>query len=172
MPFIPHTENDVTEMLAAIGVGNIDALFEEIPPRLRCGPLTRVPAALSEQEVSRLMQSRAAEDGGATCFVGAGAYDHHIPAAVWEIATRGEFYSAYTPYQAEASQGTLQLIYEFQSMMTALTVTRFIAADRCMSIRATRARSWATRHSTWPTRFSRTLEIPRPFWSSIASARY
>ncbi len=121
MPFIPHTENDVTEMLAAIGVGNIDALFEEIPPRLRCGPLTRVPAALSEQEVSRLMQSRAAEDGGATCFVGAGAYDHHIPAAVWEIATRGEFYSAYTPYQAEASQGTLQLIYEFQSMMTALT---------------------------------------------------
>jgi glycine dehydrogenase subunit 1 len=64
---------------------------------------------------------RACEDGQPLCFVGAGAYDHHIPAAVWQITTRGEFYSAYTPYQAEASQGTLQLLYEFQSMMTALT---------------------------------------------------
>ncbi|MEA3640358.1 MAG: aminomethyl-transferring glycine dehydrogenase subunit GcvPA, partial [Lamprobacter sp.] len=60
-------------------------------------------------------------DGEPTCFIGAGAYDHHIPAAVWQITTRGEFYSAYTPYQAEASQGTLQVLYEFQSMMTALT---------------------------------------------------
>ncbi len=67
------------------------------------------------------MQARAREDGQPLCFIGAGAYDHHIPAAVWQITTRGEFYSAYTPYQAEASQGTLQLLYEYQSMMTALT---------------------------------------------------
>jgi glycine dehydrogenase subunit 1 len=66
------------------------------------------------------MQSRARKDGHGVCFIGAGAYDHHIPAAVWQITTRGEFYSAYTPYQAEASQGTLQLLYEYQSMMTAL----------------------------------------------------
>ena len=64
---------------------------------------------------------RAAADGRPLCFIGAGAYDHYIPAAVWELATRGEFYSAYTPYQAEASQGTLQLIYEYQSMMAGLT---------------------------------------------------
>jgi len=121
MPFIPHTDNEVREMLAVIGVGTVEDLFDEIPPGLGCGPLARVPEGMGELEVGRLMQSRAAEDGGATCFIGAGAYDHHIPAAVWEIATRGEFYSAYTPYQAEASQGTLQVIYEFQSMIAGLT---------------------------------------------------
>jgi len=72
-------------------------------------------------EISRLMRSRASQNTNAICFMGAGAYEHHIPAAVWEITTRGEYYSAYTPYQAEASQGTLQLTYEYQSMMTALT---------------------------------------------------
>src|SRR6185295_8292784 len=76
---------------------------------------------LPEMRIARLMHERAAQDGSALNFIGAGAYEHHIPAAVWEITTRGEFYSAYTPYQAEASQGTLQVLYEFQSMMTALT---------------------------------------------------
>ena len=108
-------------MLDVIGVPDIETLFDEIPAALRCGELNGVPEALSEQQVSRLMSRRAAADGEPLCFIGAGAYEHHIPAAVWQIVTRGEFYSAYTPYQAEASQGTLQLIYEFQSMMTALT---------------------------------------------------
>jgi len=121
MPFVPHTEQDVRDMLDAIGVTDIETLFDEIPAALRCGELNGVPEALSEQQVSRLMSRRAAADGEPLCFIGAGAYEHHIPAAVWQIVTRGEFYSAYTPYQAEASQGTLQLIYEFQSMMTALT---------------------------------------------------
>jgi len=121
MPFIPHTEEEVREMLETIGVASIDDLFDEIPADLRCGELEAVPAAMSEMESARLLAARAREDGHAACFIGAGAYDHHIPAAVWEIATRGEFYSAYTPYQAEASQGTLQLLYEYQSMMTALT---------------------------------------------------
>ena len=120
MPFIPHTEEDVRRMLEVIGVGHIDDLFDEIPEDLRCGKLEHVPEGLSEMEVAALMQMRAREDGQPLCFVGAGAYDHHIPAAVWQIATRGEYYSAYTPYQAEASQGTLQLLYEYQSMMTAL----------------------------------------------------
>jgi glycine dehydrogenase subunit 1 len=121
MPFIPHTDTDVREMLGAIGAPSIDALFDEIPAALRCGPLKNVPEGLPEMQVSRLMSERAALDGGALNFIGAGAYEHHIPAAVWEITTRGEFYSAYTPYQAEASQGTLQVLYEYQTMMTALT---------------------------------------------------
>ncbi len=121
MPFIPHTDTDVAQMLQRIGADSIDTLFEEIPANLRCRGLDGVPPGRSEAEVARLLKKRAAEDSGNLCFLGAGAYDHHIPAAVWEVATRGEFYSAYTPYQAEASQGTLQVIYEFQSMMTSLT---------------------------------------------------
>ncbi len=121
MPFNPHTEQDVHDMLAAIGANDIEALFDEIPADLRAPRrLEAVPAALSEQEIGRLMSERAARDGQPLCFIVAGAYEHHIPAAVWEITTRGEFYSAYTPYQAEASQGTLQLLYEYQTMMTRL----------------------------------------------------
>jgi glycine dehydrogenase subunit 1 len=121
MPFIPHTEDDIRAMLAAIGVAELEALFEEIPAALRIESLPDVPDALGEMDISRLMRERAAQDAGHLNFIGAGAYEHHIPAAVWEITTRGEFYSAYTPYQAEASQGTLQLIYEYQSMIAALT---------------------------------------------------
>jgi glycine dehydrogenase subunit 1 len=121
MPFIPHTDADVKAMLRSIGVKSIDDLFDEIPERLRAGKLTQVPAGMSEMEVTRLIQARANQDGAYTNFIGAGAYEHHIPAAVWEIVTRGEFYSAYTPYQAEASQGTLQLLYEYQTMMASLT---------------------------------------------------
>ena len=121
MPFIPHTESDVREMLATIGAPSIDALFEEIPAALRIKSLAGIPEALTEMEVGRLMQQRATRDGRPLNFLGAGAYEHHIPAAVWAIVTRGEFYSAYTPYQAEASQGTLQLLYEYQTMMASLT---------------------------------------------------
>ena len=121
MPFIPHTEADTRDMLDAIGASDIDGLFDEIPTSLRVGELSGVPVGMTEQEISRLMHERADTDGRPLCFMGAGSYDHHIPAAVWEITTRGEFYSAYTPYQAEASQGTLQLLYEFQSMMAGLT---------------------------------------------------
>ncbi len=121
MPFIPHGADETAQMLQTIGVETIDELFDEIPEALRCGRLAGVPEGLGEMAVTRLMRERAAQDGGALNFIGAGAYEHHIPAAVWEITTRGEFYSAYTPYQAEASQGTLQVIYEFQSMICALT---------------------------------------------------
>ena len=121
MPFIPHTDDDIRDMLAAIGAGGMDALFDEIPAELRSRPLVGIPTAASEMQIGRLMAERAARDGRQLNFIGAGAYDHHVPAAVWAIVTRGEFYSAYTPYQAEASQGTLQLLYEYQSMMTSLT---------------------------------------------------
>ncbi|HYN76373.1 MAG TPA: aminomethyl-transferring glycine dehydrogenase subunit GcvPA [Lamprocystis sp. (in: g-proteobacteria)] len=121
MPFVPHTDADIAAMLGAIGAASIDDLFDEIPPGLRIGELAAIPTGQAEMDITRLMHARARADGQPMCFIGAGAYDHHIPAAVWQIASRGEFYSAYTPYQAEASQGTLQLLYEFQSMMTALT---------------------------------------------------
>ncbi len=129
MPFIPHTEADVTEMLAAIGAPGIEALFEEIPAQLRVRSLAGIPAGLNEQQVMQLMYERARTDGRPLNFIGAGAYEHHIPAAVWAIVSRGEFYSAYTPYQAEASQGTLQTIYEYQSMITALTGTEVANAS-------------------------------------------
>ena len=121
MAFIPHTERDVADMLAAIGVQNIEQLFEEIPANLRVKSLAGVPTPLTEMEIGRLMLARAKADGLPLNFIGAGAYEHHIPAAVWAITTRGEFYSAYTPYQAEASQGTLQLLYEYQTMIASLT---------------------------------------------------
>ena len=108
MPFIPHTDDDTREMLDAIGAKSLDDLFDEIPKDLLIESLDGVPDALSEMAITRLMRERAAQDGAPLCFIGAGAYEHHIPQAVWDIATRGEYYSAYTPYQAEASQGTLQ----------------------------------------------------------------
>lgn len=125
MPFIPHTRGDVRRMLDTLnngaGADTLDTLFDEIPAAIRCKPLTGVPDGLSEMDVTRLMRERSEQDAGALCFIGAGAYEHHIPAAVWDLASRGEFLTAYTPYQAEASQGTLQVIYEFQSMMAHLT---------------------------------------------------
>ncbi len=108
-------------MLASIGASGIEALFDEIPADLRCEGLPGVPESESEMAVTRRAHELAAQDGFYLNFIGAGAYEHHIPAAVWQLATRGEYYTAYTPYQAEASQGTLQLIYEYQTMITRLT---------------------------------------------------
>ena len=121
MPFIPHTQEDTKTMLDDIGELSIEALFDEIPEELRNGQLQATPAGMSEMAMLRLMNERARQDVVQMSFLGAGAYEHHIPGAVWELASRGEFMTAYTPYQAEASQGTLQLIYEFQTMMTRLT---------------------------------------------------
>lgn len=117
MPYIPHTKQDVDEMLAKIGIKSTDDLFSEIPKDLRCKEFKDIPAGLTEYEVSRLLEERIAKDQSGLCFIGAGAYDHHVPAVVTDIISRGEFLTAYTPYQAEASQGTLQVIYEYQSMM-------------------------------------------------------
>lgn len=121
MPFVPHTREDEREMLDAIGVDSIEALFDEIPEDLKSGVLNHIPAGITEMELLRLMNQRARQDEVDLSFMGAGAYDHHIPSAVWDLVSRGEFMTAYTPYQAEASQGTLQVIYEFQTMMARLT---------------------------------------------------
>lgn len=121
MDFTPHTQQDRSEMLAALGLESIEDLFAEIPPDLRVKSWD-LPAAKSELEVSGHL-SRLAELNGhkLTCFLGGGFYDHYIPAAVDAILSRGEFYTAYTPYQAEISQGTLQSIFEYQTAICRLT---------------------------------------------------
>ncbi len=121
MAFVPHTEQEIKQMLEHIGASSVDALFDEIPSNLRSGTLQNIPDAISEMTLMREANHKAAENASLICFLGAGAYDHHIPAAVWDIASRGEFLTAYTPYQAEASQGSLQLIYEYQTMISELT---------------------------------------------------
>lgn len=121
MPFIPHTSDDIKNMLDAIGVDSIEQLFDEIPDDLIISELQNVPTQMNEMEVSRFIKDKARINNHLQCFAGAGAYEHHIPAAIWQLATRGEFYTAYTPYQAEVSQGSLQVIYEFQTMMAKLT---------------------------------------------------
>ena len=121
MPFVPHTQNDVHTMLERIGASTVEELFDEIDARLRGADFRALPEGESEMTMLAELSARARRDETGPCFLGAGCYDHHIPAAVWDLAGRGEFLTAYTPYQAEASQGTLQLIYEYQSMMAALT---------------------------------------------------
>lgn len=107
-------------MLDAIGVASIESLFEEIPSDLKLDRL-QLNAGLSEQAMLRQFSEHAARDVHRLCFLGAGAYKHHVPAAILDLIGRGEFMTAYTPYQAEASQGALQIIYEYQSMICQLT---------------------------------------------------
>ncbi len=119
MPFVPHTPDDIAQMLTQIGANAISDLFKEIPPQLVVDSLN-LPDGMNEMQATRLLQERAKSLSLDKCFIGAGAYEHHIPQAVWDITMRGEFLTAYTPYQAEASQGTLQLLWEYQTMMASL----------------------------------------------------
>ena len=120
MPFIPNTPAQQREMLAEIGL-TAEALFADIPPELRSGPL-RLPEGLSEQQVCTHMAALAGRNATRlTSFLGGGFYDHSIPAAVDALVGRSEFYTAYTPYQPEISQGTLQAMYEYQSSLCRLT---------------------------------------------------
>lgn len=124
MPYVPHTLADEREMLDLIGVNSIDDLFREIPANLRKAPGSLdLPPALSENQLMAHLTELAAKNIDATkvkCFLGAGVYDRFIPATVGAVISRGEFLTAYTPYQPEASQGYLQTIYEFQSMVAEL----------------------------------------------------
>jgi glycine dehydrogenase subunit 1 len=121
MPYIPHTPDDVHAMLESIGVADTQTLFDEIPAALKHSGIKNLPDGLSEMAMLQTAHALAQKNQNGICFIGAGCYEHHIPAAVWDITSRGEFLTAYTPYQAEASQGTLQLLYEFQTMIAELT---------------------------------------------------
>ncbi len=121
--FTPHTPQEIEEMLKVIGVETVEDLFENVPAKHRF-PEINIPEGLSEMEISSELHEIASANASADDFIsflGAGAYNHYIPAAVDMILRRGEFYTAYTPYQPEVSQGTLQAIFEFQSLMTELT---------------------------------------------------
>ncbi|HFD40516.1 MAG TPA: aminomethyl-transferring glycine dehydrogenase subunit GcvPA [Anaerolineae bacterium] len=123
MSYIPHTDADRTEMLAAIGVERIEDLFHDVPAAHRF-PQLDLPEPLSEMEIMAELQALSEENldvGHFTSFLGAGAYNHYVPRIVDQIISRSEFYTAYTPYQPEISQGTLQSIFEYQSMVCALT---------------------------------------------------
>jgi glycine dehydrogenase subunit 1 len=119
-----NTDADREAMLAQIGVGSVEDLFANIPPAVRLGRTLDVPPALSEIELTQHLAALAARNrpaGDAVCFLGGGSYDHFIPAVVDTVSSRSEYYTAYTPYQAEASQGSLQAFFEFQTLLCQLT---------------------------------------------------
>ena len=129
MTYGPHTASDRERMLGALGLDSIDGLFDDIPAAMRATGLD-LPAALDELSLARRLETLAARNQpGLTSFLGAGAYRHHIPATVDAILARGEFYTAYTPYQPEISQGTLQTIYEYQSLIAQMTGLDVVSAS-------------------------------------------
>ncbi len=133
MRYIPHTGQDVQRMLSVVGVDAVDDLFAVIPDRLRLSRSLDLPEALDEQSLVGLLHGLADSNTGSAdrmaLFIGAGAYAHHVPAAVDQMLLRGEFFTAYTPYQAEVSQGTLQALFEYQSMMAGLLGTEVVNAS-------------------------------------------
>ena len=124
MPYLYNTPEDQRAMLDAIGAETIDDLFAGIPDDLKLEHPLDLPAALSEMEMDQHLRTLSAKNshaGNAVCFLGGGSYDHFVPAVVDTIGSRSEFYTSYTPYQAEASQGNLQVVFEYQSLITRLT---------------------------------------------------
>ncbi|MFZ1036914.1 MAG: aminomethyl-transferring glycine dehydrogenase subunit GcvPA [Smithella sp.] len=130
MDYCPHTPDDIKQMQAAIGVAGVDELFADIPQKFRLKQMPDIPSALSEQETVSVMSDLARKNKlPQLTLTGAGAYHHFIPAVVGHIVGRAEFYTAYTPYQAEISQGILQAIYEYQTMIAHLTGTEIANAS-------------------------------------------
>lgn len=130
MDYCPHTSDDIKQMQAAVGVAGLEELFADIPEKFRLKQIPDIPPAMSEQETLSLMKDLAGKNRlPKLTLAGAGAYDHFIPAVVGHIAGRAEFYTAYTPYQAEISQGILQAIYEYQTMIAHLTGTEIANAS-------------------------------------------
>jgi glycine dehydrogenase subunit 1 len=124
MQFAPHTDHDVRAMLERIGVSSVEELFDQIPEGVRLGRDLAIPDGVSEMEILADLRGLAGRNHHADdliCFAGAGAYDHYVPAVVWALAARSELYTSYTPYQPELSQGVLQALFEYQSMICDLT---------------------------------------------------
>src|SRR5690625_2564822 len=123
-PYIPHTAEDIDEMLEAIGLERLEELFQDIPKDVALNRELDLPSSMSEMEVRSYLESLASKNSTTddkVCFLGAGAYDHYIPAIIDHIISRSEFYTSYTPYQPEISQGTLQYLFEYQTLICNLT---------------------------------------------------
>lgn len=121
MKYLPHTPEDLNEMLKTIGVSSLDDLYAEVPEELKLKKELNIPSAKSEIEVRRIITEMADKNEQLISFAGVGAYDHYTPSVIPYITSRSEFSTSYTPYQAEISQGTLQYIFEYQTMMAELT---------------------------------------------------
>lgn len=121
MRYFPHTAEDIQEMLKVIGVNSLDELYAEVPEELKCKADLQIPSAKSELEIRQIVERLAAQNKVLIPFAGGGAYDHYTPSVIPYLASRSEFLTSYTPYQPEISQGTLQYIFEYQSLMAELT---------------------------------------------------
>jgi len=182
MRYLPHTQEDITDMLKTVGVNNLDDLFTSIPEDCRRNTNLDLPQAMTEWELNNHMSGLAAQM--AICpdykvFMGAGSYDHYIPEMIKQLLGRSEFYTAYTPYQPEMSQGTLQAIYEYQTLTTRLLGldvanasmydgASSLAEALLMAIRITRRKKVAISRLIHPLyrQVVRTLGIlpPSPVW--------
>jgi glycine dehydrogenase subunit 1 len=181
MRYIPHTPEDIAEMLSRIGIDSIEDLFVEIPESVRLNRSMDLPPPLAESELLRELRKLAGQNASVAThrsFLGGGAYNHFSPAAVDQLISRSEFYTAYTPYQPEISQGTLQAIFEFQTLICQLTgmdaanASMYDGASACaeavlMSMRLTRrkkvllSRALNPRYRETAATYSRYLDLQR-----------
>jgi len=178
--FVPHTPEEIQEMLQAIGVEKIEDLFADIPEKFRHPKHIDLPPPMTEMEVAEELQHLAEANDNVRdhllCFLGAGAYYHYIPSVIDHILRRGEFYTAYTPYQPEISQGTLHAIFEFQSMVAALTGMEVANASLYDGATAATVRTYYE-HSDrevvvpdLPVEASLTTEPPWSWWPILISS--
>jgi glycine dehydrogenase subunit 1 len=170
MRFAPHTDDDIREMLAMLGMSSVDQLFDQIPVDVRLGRDLDIPLGLSEMELVADLRGLAARNRHADdliCFAGGGAYDHYVPAVVWALAGRSELYTSYTPYQPEVSQGILQALFEYQSLicdMTSLDVSNASLYDGATAL--VEAVNMA-RHATRRNRVLVSETVDPRYWTTL-----
>src|SRR6266581_2596904 len=170
MRFAPHTDGDVREMLGAIGLDSLDDLFSQIPASVRLDRELDLPDGVSEMEILAELKELAARDRSAedlVCFAGGGAYDHYVPSVVWALAGRSELYTSYTPYQPEVSQGILQALFEYQSMMCDLTALDVSNASLYDGATALVEAVNMARHATGRTRVLVSETVDPRYWATL-----
>lgn len=168
--YLPMTEQDRQDMMAEIGIKSVEELFADIPAPVRFQGILNVSSALSEPELlkhTRRLVEKNADTDRYTSFLGAGIYDHHIPAVIQHVISRSEFYTAYTPYQPEISQGELQAIFEFQSYICELTAMAAANASMYDALPLwRRPESWPAKppnESSWSSRGRYTPNPGKPY---------